>query len=937
LFAVRGNGILTSMRRLLVVFILLLTFQPFIMGVSAAVPTQDLAEQLLAAMTPEEKVGQLFVVNFKGQTFDKNSLIYELIANYNISGVLLERGSDNFSALPDTLGSLSELSHALQDLQHESALLGTLSGSSGGTPPSPVYVPLLIGLNLNAGPEEYREILSGLSPIPAEMAIGATWDAELSRELGAILGTELEALGFNLVVGPSLDVLENPQVTGVGDLGTRSFGGDPYWVGLLGQQFIAGLHEGSFGRIAVFPKHFPGLGSSDRPIAEEVATIRKSLEQLKQIELAPFFSAVQSDPGSSEVADGLLAAHIRYQGFQGNIRATTRPVSLDQQAFSQLMSLEPLATWRRDGGVVMSDSLGSRAIRRFKDPTEQSFQAHLVARDAFLAGNDLLFLKDFRDSSDPDELTTIKETLSFFANRYREDSLFAQRVNESVLRVLRMKLRLYGGSFNYPGIITAENSLELIGSNRTAAAEVAASAASLISPGSEEVVDRLGGAPVFGDRIVFFTDERSAKQCSTCPSQAVLNVDALERAVLRFYGPGAAGEVGGWNLRSFSTADLANYLGETPPSNPAAPLASVEELETAVNSADWLVFVVLDSRDGRYGSNALKLLLDQRPDIARSKKIVVFALDVPYILDATDISKVDAFYALYDSSDPFVDIAAKLLFLETTPRGASPVSIQGIGYELINVTSPDPDQIIQLRIAPEDEQQAEQGFSVGDLINIETGVILDANGHQVPDRTPVDFTITQQAEGAPSQLLSATTENGVASIQLALERTGLLEISAQSGLARLSETLQLNVQLGVAAQATVISPTRVPTATSQPTRTALAPSPTPAGGTGAVQEPSLPIPMGWTVLGLGFLGTALIGVFGYVVSSLNGLRKSLQVRCVLVTIIAALAGYNYLALQLPGSAALMDAIGNFAGLAMAVVGGGLGVLLSQAWCRRTIG
>ncbi len=74
------------------------------------------------------------------------------------------------------------------------------------------------------------------------------------------------------------------------DLGVRTFGGDPFWVGEMGKAFIAGLHQGSEGRMVVISKHFPGRGGSDRPADEEVATVRKSLEQLKQIELAPFFS-----------------------------------------------------------------------------------------------------------------------------------------------------------------------------------------------------------------------------------------------------------------------------------------------------------------------------------------------------------------------------------------------------------------------------------------------------------------------------------------------------------------------------------------------------------------------------------------------------------------------------------------------------------------------
>ena len=149
------------------------------------------------------------------------------------------------------------------------------------------------------------QILSGLTPLPSEMAIGATWSPELARRVGEVNGRELSALGFNLFLGPSLDVLEMPAVSG-GDLGTRVFGGDPFWVGEMGSAYVEGLHSGSDNKLLVIAKHFPGVGGSDRLPEEEVSTVRKSLEQLKQIELAPFF-AVTGNAEFSRINGGWLA------------------------------------------------------------------------------------------------------------------------------------------------------------------------------------------------------------------------------------------------------------------------------------------------------------------------------------------------------------------------------------------------------------------------------------------------------------------------------------------------------------------------------------------------------------------------------------------------------------------------------------------------------
>ena len=149
---------------------------------------------------------------------------------------------------------------------------------------TPAFIPLFIGLSQNGDGPPYDQIINGLTSLPSQMAIGATWQTDLAQQIGKVLGQELSALGINLLFGPSLDVLETPHPQGTGDLGVRTFGGDPYWVGEMGRAYISGVHEGSENHMAVVAEHFPGHGSSDRLPEEEVATIRKSLEQLKGFE-----------------------------------------------------------------------------------------------------------------------------------------------------------------------------------------------------------------------------------------------------------------------------------------------------------------------------------------------------------------------------------------------------------------------------------------------------------------------------------------------------------------------------------------------------------------------------------------------------------------------------------------------------------------------------
>ncbi len=302
--------------------------------------------------------------------------------------------------------------------------------------------------------------------------------------------------------------------------------------------------------MVVVAKHFPGRGSSDRSPEEEVATVRKALEQLKQIELPPFYAVTNAtDPAS--LADGLLVSHIRYQGFQGNIRATTRPVSLDASALSAIIALPEFASWRTNGGLIVSDALGSQAVRDFYTQTGENFLPRVVARDAFIAGNDLLYLGNIAaaDQSDDTYSATLK-ILDFFTQEYRNDPAFAQRVDAAVSRILAQKLRMYD-SFTLSNVLTPSIELNAIGTSQQVMFDVARNAATLISPAPQDLSTLLPSPPNQNDRIVFLTDTTSYQQCHTCTAQEAFSAFALQNVVERLYGPGGSAQVFASRLNSF--------------------------------------------------------------------------------------------------------------------------------------------------------------------------------------------------------------------------------------------------------------------------------------------------------------------------------------------------------------------------------------------------
>ena len=445
------------MRRWLANFLLIFSilFEPVAgIHIAAAASTAALAAQsttaegILAAMSPAERVGQLFVVGFYGASAGPTSSISGLISGLKIGGVMLSASNDNIT---DTVDAPTQVLSLTNQLQAAAAAAALVPRSLGGTD-LPPYIPLLVSINHEGDGYPFTDIQTGVTAVPNEMAIGATWDPAQAEATGRIVGNELAAMGINLLLGPSLDVLQTPRPEGA-DLGTRVFGGDPYWVGLMGQAYIRGLHTGSAGQVAAIAKYFPGHGGSDRRPDQELPTVLKSLDDLTNFDLVPFIAVAGNAPGPAEAADGVLDAHLRFQGLQGNIRPNSAPVSLDAQALGKLLGVPGIATWRAAGGVTMSDSLGARAIKSLYDPTLQQFQSRRVARDAFNAGNDLLLLTDFGLNPRTDQAGNITDTVTYFVQQYQSDRAFATSVDAAALRILNLKLRLYGGQFN-PGQAT---------------------------------------------------------------------------------------------------------------------------------------------------------------------------------------------------------------------------------------------------------------------------------------------------------------------------------------------------------------------------------------------------------------------------------------------------------------------------------------------------
>lgn len=922
------------------------------MGGPAPLAAQaDPVARRFAAMSPEERVGQLFLVAFFAADEAPLADVSTLVRDRQLGGIVLQKGNNIFNNRrgQDLPRSIAALTAELQRL--------ALDRPGGG-------VPLFVAVDHEGNGDPLTHLREGFTALPSQMAIGATWDPEAARAVGAIAGRELEAVGVNLLLGPVLDVLADPRVDTGGDIGVRAFGGHPYWVGRMGEAYIQGVHEGGGGRVATVAKHFPGHGGSDRLPDDQIATINKALSELERVELPPFGAVVA--PVAGRPSEGLMTSHIRYRGFQGNIQDATAPISFDPEGMRALFALPGFgfADWRAQGGLVVSDSLGVRAVKRLFDPALKSFPHRDIARQALLAGNDLLILAEYGIPAGWSlAMRNIEDTAAYFAAQYRQDPRFRARVDEAALRVLRRKAALY-----------PDGSLEAVAADPEALGDRVGGAAARETvaaiAGEAVTVLRRGAQPQRGDRILVITED--ARRPSTdprrrplaCPDESCglaperwerltgLGPTLVEALILERYGPGGTGAIRAEDLGSLSWCQLGEILVPAPPTEepapaeppeggtptaarpsaepaaagaPAAgaaatPCLSQADREAALArlaEADWVVFAISDLRPEDV-ARLNGFYLDQIEKLSRARRAVL-AFGPPYYVHASNLARLDALIVAYSRIPAAIEAGVDALFdvqLAAEGRPGPPVTVEDAGYTLDEVVEPAPGPVLALELLAPDPPVFN---TLPARVRLAVGPIRDHNGNPVPDGTLVRLS-AEPAAALPGGAVTVPSVGGRALAELQLGAGGRVAISAATTTGGAFSKAPLVIELPV------------------PTPTLPA---TPAGGTGGVDGAGVG-PAGRGAAGAGAgrapgpdLADLLVAlalatvVSGVVVGSPAWRRQALegQLRALLLVLAGGLGAYVALGLaaQLggwsgtwlrPGLAAAA-ALGALAGLALA--------------------
>ena len=163
-------------------------------------------------------------------------------------------------------------------------------------------------------------------------------------------------------------------------------------------------------------------------------------DQLKQIELAPFFAVTRGNRLAPGTTDALLAAHIRFQGLQGNIPRHHRPHQSGPASTQFLVGTAGASRVASGWRHCRPDALGARSAIILYDATAGAI-SRIVKSPKMLAGNDLLYVADFArgTTNGAAELANVKDTILWFRERYERTRLSDCARAETVLRILKVK------------------------------------------------------------------------------------------------------------------------------------------------------------------------------------------------------------------------------------------------------------------------------------------------------------------------------------------------------------------------------------------------------------------------------------------------------------------------------------------------------------------
>ncbi len=306
------------------------------------------ADSVFKTMTPEERIGQLFMVAAYSNK-DKAHIkeIKKLIKENKIGGLIFFQGGPVRQAL---------LTNQYQAMSK---------------------VPLFVAMDAEWG---LSMRLDSTIRFPRQMTLGAIQNDSLIYKMGVEIARQCKRMGMQINFAPDADINNNPLNPVIG---MRSFGENKYNVASKAMMYMKGMQDNG---VLANAKHFPGHGDTDSDSHKTLPTIKASRTRLDTLELYPFRQLIAQGLGS------VMVAHLSIPALD---TTPNQPSTLTKRIVTGL--LKDTLGFK---GLVFTDALNMKGVSKFYKPGE-------VELKALLAGNDvMLFPEDV-----PTAIKKIKEAI----------------------------------------------------------------------------------------------------------------------------------------------------------------------------------------------------------------------------------------------------------------------------------------------------------------------------------------------------------------------------------------------------------------------------------------------------------------------------------------------------------------------------------------------
>ena len=541
---------------------------------------------LISRMTLEEKVGQLFVMRVYGHSatapdqtdIDANlkeigvRTAAEMIARYRVGGIIYFTWAHN-TRDPHQIADLSN------GIQHASLR-------------QPRGLPVLVSTDQEHG--IVCRVGEPATLFPGAMAIGAGGARKDARTLGRIAGQELRAIGIRQNYSPVADVNVNPANPVIG---VRSLGSEAGAVAGLVAAEVAGYQGAG---VAATAKHFPGHGDTAVDSHYGFPVITHTRELWEKLDAVPFRAAIRAG------IDSIMTAHIQFPALDDS----GDPATLSHPILSGILRGE-----LGYDGVVVTDSLGMEGVRT-------KYGDDRVPVLALKAGVDQLL--------NPPSLDVAWNAV---LKAVQDGELTEARLDESILRILRLKARL--GLFEAPYVSHG-------GVTRTVGTPAHLAAA-------DGIAERT---------TTLLVNERRLLPLNRRTHRKLLVVGADPASPSGTTGPPTGVLAAALTELGFTATAL--------PTGTAPSAATVARAVAAAQDADAVIV-------GTYNITAAqKTLVEQL--VATGRPVVAVAIRNPY--DVAQLPAVPAYLAAYSWTDVELRAAARVIAGEAAPRGRLPVPVQ---------------------------------------------------------------------------------------------------------------------------------------------------------------------------------------------------------------------------------------------------------------------